>query len=31
LEIDGYKSEAFANLSGANLSGAIMPDGTVHD
>jgi len=36
MEVNGYKIEPDANLVGANLTGAkltyaIMPDGTIHD
>jgi hypothetical protein len=31
MEVNGYKIEPKANLEGADLRAATMPDGTIHD
>jgi hypothetical protein len=31
MEVNGYKIEPGANLRAADLTGAIMPDGSIHD
>ena len=31
VEVNGYKIEPGADLTEANLTGATMPDGTIHD